>query len=105
MYASYFIKNNIFSFPDDVPDIEVISNASSDDFCVVPLPACFDPDIPLNADDFEQGSSVEPPASLAQEMDLEVPLGSPVDQQDAAAYEEQQSVSIRRRPLQYGVAW
>jgi ATP adenylyltransferase/5',5'''-P-1,P-4-tetraphosphate phosphorylase II len=103
MYTSYFIIiNNIFSSPDDVPDIEVISNASSDDYCVVPLPACFDPDIPLNADDFEQALSVEPSVSLAQEMD---PLGSPVDQQDAATYEEQQSVSIRRRPLQYGVAW
>lgn len=39
-----------FSVSDDLIDIEVISTASSDDFCVVPLPPCFNPDIPLNED-------------------------------------------------------
>lgn len=68
-----------------MPDIEVLSNASSDDFCVVPLPACFDPDIPLDFEDFPPNFSVT----------TEVPLGSPVERQDDIEYEGQQSVSTK----------
>jgi hypothetical protein len=83
----------IFFFPllDDAADIEVLSIASSDDYCMVPLPACFNPDIPLNFEDLGQGSSVERPVSLAEEIN---PLGSAADQQDTTAHEEPESVSI-----------
>lgn len=74
---------------DDAQDIEVISNASSDDYCVVPLPACFDPDIPLNIEDYDepQGSSVERPVSLADEINQERPLQLQ-DQEEPLEYEE-----------------
>lgn len=69
-------------------DVEVISNASSDDYCVVPLPACFDPDIPLFSEDCDepQESSVERPVSLAEEMSPQGSLGS-------RNQDDQQSVS------------
>ncbi|XP_028392942.1 next to BRCA1 gene 1 protein-like [Dendronephthya gigantea] len=63
---------------DDAQDIEVISNASSDDYCVVPLPACFNPDIPLNSGDF---AAVESPEMM---MEPEVLLEPLVDEQKQA---------------------
>lgn len=53
-----------FVFSDDLHDIEVISTTSSDDYCVVPLPACFNPDIPLNFEPEEHSESL---ASLKEE--------------------------------------
>ena len=49
----------------------MISTASSDDYCVVPLPACFNPDIPLN---FEQEDHSESFASPKQEERDVTPL-------------------------------
>ena len=65
----------------------MISNASSDDYCVVPLPDCFNPDIPLDSGDF---ATVEPPASVMVERDaLLEPL---VEQQNLS--EQENIVSV-----------
>lgn len=47
---TYFI---LLLYLDDGFEIEAISDDGSDDFCVIPLPACFNPDIPLSTDDPE----------------------------------------------------
>lgn len=39
-----------FNFTDAVSDVESISSDMSDEFMVVPVPPCFDPDAPLTAD-------------------------------------------------------
>ena len=53
----------------------------------MPLPACFDPDIPLNFEELGQG------VSLAQEMNT---LGSHGDEQDTTVDEEPETVSIHQ---------
>ena len=65
-----------FVFSDDLQDIEVISTASSDDYCVVPLPACFNPDIPL---DFDQEDHSESFASPKEEERDVTPLSEVLD--------------------------
>ena len=40
----------MFNFTDAVSDVESISSDISDEFMVVPIPPCFDPDAPLTAD-------------------------------------------------------
>lgn len=39
----------LFNFTDAVSDVESISSDMSDEFMVVPIPPCFDPDSPLTA--------------------------------------------------------
>ena len=101
------LKYGIFIFfADDAQDIEVISNASSDDYCVVPLPACFDPDIPLNSEDYveAQGPSVERPVSLADELNDERPLESQ-DQEETLKYEERSVSNSWYGMVWYGMVW
>ena len=101
------LKYGIFIFfADDAQDIEVISNASSDDYCVVPLPACFDPDIPLNSEDYveAQGPSVERPVSLADELNDERPLESQ-DQEETLKYEERSVSNSWYSMVRYGMVW
>ena len=101
------LKYGIFIFfADDAQDIEVISNASSDDYCVVPLPACFDTDIPLNSEDYveAQGPSVERPVSLADELNDERPLESQ-DQEETLKYEERSVSNSWYSMVRYGMVW